>query len=95
MPEAGSVIIKLSIQNRPRVSCCQLVTQPKTTLESCQENGTPLNVVKNHSFLRFGTFNPPVTFTSSLHVLGGESVCYNTILLARRDVGIASHKRGV
>src|SRR5208282_3794934 len=61
MPEAGSVTIKLSIRNRPRVSCCQSVTQPKTTLESCWGHDTRLDVVKNHSFPRFGTFNPPIT----------------------------------
>jgi hypothetical protein len=58
MPEAGSVIIKLPIRNRPRVSCCQSVTQPGTTFESCREDDTRLNLVKNRSLLRLGTFNP-------------------------------------
>src|ERR1017187_9543490 len=68
MPEAGSVTIKLSVRNRPRVSCCQSVTQPKTTLESCRGHDTRLNVVKNRSFLRLVLLHRPVTFTCSLRL---------------------------
>jgi hypothetical protein len=63
MPEAGSVTINSPYEKGREFPVASQSRSPKTTLASCREDDTRLNVVKNRSFLRFGTFDLPVTFT--------------------------------